>query len=211
MHGERLPKRMCMELKELSNGNPTNDNLNSVVQLKIILKRAEHSYLWQLQDPGAITKALSNIQGVFARTSWHEDIAKALSSGYCPMYKIIRDLPDSPTCEDNILENHPLSHTRALASCRLAGELFLKFNLESTYHRIIQTETCFACNFGAKETLLHIFNESFAYASYRTKYLKDSNVLIILFRGLPEDMPKLFHFITNMLKARSFTVNDCLS
>ncbi|KAJ8671723.1 hypothetical protein QAD02_002982 [Eretmocerus hayati] len=202
---------MYMKLKELSDGNPTNDNLNWVVQLKIILKRAEHSYLWQLQDPVAIIKPLPNIEGVFSRTSWHEDIASALSSGYCPMYKTIGDLPDSLTCEDYIMENHPLSHSRALASCRLAGELFLKFNVRSTSHRIIQTETCFSCNFGAQKTLLHMFNECPAYSSYRTKYLKDYNVLIILSRGLPEDMSNLFHFMTNMLKARSFTVNDCLS
>ncbi|KAJ8672600.1 hypothetical protein QAD02_003859 [Eretmocerus hayati] len=112
MDEKRLPKRMDMKLKELSDGNPTNDNLNWVVQLKSILMRAEHSYLWQLQDPVAIIKALSNIEGVFTRTSWHEDIATALSSGYCPMYKTIRDLPDSPTCKDYIMENHPLSHSK---------------------------------------------------------------------------------------------------
>ncbi|KAJ8678017.1 hypothetical protein QAD02_013804 [Eretmocerus hayati] len=202
---------MYMKVKELSDRNPTNDNLNWVVRLENILEIAEHSYLWQLQDPAAITKALSNIEGVFARTSWHEDIASALSSGYCPIYKTIGDLPDSPTCEDYIIENHPLFHTKALASCRFAGELFQKFNVKSTPHRIFQTKTCFSCNFGARETLRHIFHECRAYTSYRSEYLKDSNVLIILSRGLPEDMPNLFHLITNMSKARSFTVNDCLS
>ncbi|KAJ8665633.1 hypothetical protein QAD02_007295 [Eretmocerus hayati] len=151
MDEKRLPKRMYVKLEELTDGNPTNDNLN-----------------W---DPVAITKALANIEGVFARTSWHEEIASALSCGYCPIYKTIRALPDSPTCEGYIMENHPLSHTRALASCTLAGELFLKFNVKSTSHRIIQTETCFLCNFDAEETFLHIFSGRPAHTSYRTDYI----------------------------------------
>ncbi|KAJ8678271.1 hypothetical protein QAD02_014058 [Eretmocerus hayati] len=202
---------MYSKLVDLAEKNSDTAELNWVVQLKLILQDSEHSYLWDLQDPVAIETALANIEDALTKRSWDEDLVRAHSSSYNASYREVTNLQSSPSCEDYILQNLPLAHTRVFASYRLSGKLHLKFSFKKISYKINQTEICYMCNSGAEDTLSDIVNDCPAYKSIRSRYLDDKTLITILSCPTRKILADLYYFVCNMLKTRSFLLNDCYS
>ncbi|KAJ8685510.1 hypothetical protein QAD02_021303 [Eretmocerus hayati] len=194
MDDERLPRKIFMQMMSNLQSNPDVSNRNNwILRMKDILTSVDHGYLQGQNSVEAINLALPNLEGRFKCLSFNNDVTRALISTYNERYKEIKDL-------DYLFLTF-------VFLCRLSGEYSLGFYLDKIRYKIEPPENGQVSNYNSAENAEHIISECPMYTELRKKYLDDEGVLNLLKCYDPDKMRKLFYFLVNVLKYRSFILN----
>lgn len=173
-----------------------------------MLQRKKHGYLLSIEDINSIKLAIPVLDGALSRLSFQEDIQKVLHSNFCSLYKNIKNL-DSHFTESYLRLDHPLAFKRLLAACRLFGGIYLILNVKKTSTRIDLREICDLYSTNSKETLDHLLCQCPMYEAARVEYLQFDGLWEVLTYSTKPLMSRFYYFMAEMLKRRSFVLENC--
>lgn len=204
MDSSRLPKLCYLRLKQLNN---IDTKFNWLLQIKDYFRLLNEENIFLRLETGNIKNINKDILLSYEKLLIREDKIKLSQSTFPCLYNFF-----SNNGLFYLKQSMPIFIIRLFAQLRTSGKNYLKFSYRGLIYMIDTNQICTVCNLQKNETLEHLLLKCPLYKHLRTTLFSQgadiNNLVNLLDTATPKLLRSIAIFVINILKLRSFVLNE---